>query len=447
MSDSAAKRILRLLGSARAGTALLALIAGWVVLASFAPKLAPGALRWTLLLLLALSTARCAWQRSRSALRVSRQLRAADTGDVPIIAERAIHIECDPTLDDDRILDITAHALGELGLAPRTRNASIVAVSRPWSVWGSPVFHWALVALIVVVALGGLVRSSGQMGLAVGQTKPDRPESYGLLNAGPLKGWGAQRSVRVDAFDVDYAIGGVDRGPTPTVSVLGADGAVVASQRVYPNHILKTGALSIYPADYGLAADVSVLTTAGVELRRATVLLDFSGRAEGGTAPIAPLVLDAADGSRSIVVAVSVPLDRVESGYLGRLPERTTARVLVTSPEGEALLDESLVPGGRVTLPTGEQLRLNGVDYYARLQLVDDPTIPLLYAAVAAAMLGLGVATFGRQLLIVARVVDAPSGRRLDVRADVRRTAAVGRDEIEVALTRALGPTETGDGT
>jgi cytochrome c biogenesis protein ResB len=329
-------------------TALLALIGIWVALASAlgVRSAFAGPVPLAAVALLALSTAVCAWQRTRVALRRTRLLREAGR--------------------------------------------------RPWTVWGSPIFHWALVALIAVVTLGWLMRSSGQMGVAVGETRADVPASYGQLSAGPLARWSEGRSVRVDAFDVNYTAGGVDRGPTPTVSVLASDGTVIASQRVYPNHILKTGSLAIYPADYGLAAELSVLTSAGVELRRVTELLDFSGRAEGGTVPVAPLVIDSASGAQALTVAVTVPLDRVERGYLGRLPEAPQGRVTVSSADGEALLEQPVRPGESVELPSGELLRLDAVGYYARLQVVDDPTVPWLYAAAVIAMLGLGISTIAR---------------------------------------------------
>ena len=120
------------------------------------------------------------------------------------------------------------------------------------------------------------------MGVAVGQTKPDAPASYGTVHTGPLHDWrSVHRSIRVDAFDLEFKTGGIDRGPTPTVSVLDGTGQVVKTQRVYPNRPLKTGSLTIYPSTYGLAAAVSIVNTSGVEtgaLRAARGLLRYGRR-------------------------------------------------------------------------------------------------------------------------------------------------------------------------
>lgn len=93
-------------------------------------------------------------------------------------------------------------------------------------------------------------------------------------------------------------------------------------------------------------------------------------------------------------------------------------------------------------LPVAGTLRLVGVDYYARLQLVDDASIPLLYAALIVAMLGLSIATIGRQQIGLGAVVDTPDGTKLAVRVRLWRTATTSRSEMESELAKALGGPE-----
>jgi cytochrome c biogenesis protein ResB len=323
-----------------------------------------------------------------------------------------------------------------------------MAVSPAWSAWGSPVFHWALFALIVVLLLGNLSRSSGLMGVAVGQSKIDQPESYGLVSAGPLRDWrGVQRTIRVDALDLHFKTGGVDRGPTPTVSVLDAQGKVLKSQRVYPNNTLNVGSLTIYPADYGLTASVSLVDTSGVEAGRSVQFVDFYTKAASGTAPVGFLKVSDAAGNAELRVYVSVPLDRVAGGLAGRLPTTPAARVLVTSLDDAPVLDQVLHPGEELALPTGGRLRLIGLGYYARLQVVSDPSIPALYAGLIVAVIGLGVAAFARQQIVSATVMTTPGGAKLAVRLRLWRNAASSRSEIETELTRALSGDEKGSTT
>lgn len=469
MIAEASRKVVRLLASAVVPTLLLAFVGLWAVLASVVPQgssSSPAVSEWAsahpvaesavkilglhhaftaplfalCVFSLAALTALCAWRRTRVASTRARMLRsAAALRKQPSGEDPHLEIDCDPALGPETILRIAGDTLRHLGIRTRQRDETITAVSPAWSVWGSPVFHWALVALIVMMPIGALLRSSGQIGLAVGQSKPDEPASYGLLSAGPWHDWhGVKRTIRVDAFDVNYTYEGVNRGPTPTVSVLETNGAVIKSQRVYPNKTLKTGALTIYPADYGLSAEVSVTDASGAEVRRSTELLDFSGKADGGTAPVSPMVFTDAKGTEWFRVYLSVPLDRTQGGYLGRLPRTPSARAVVTSPDGRTLVESSLHPGEEIGLPSGEVLRLLDVGYYARLQLVNDPSSPFLYMGVIVAILGLGMATLSRQMIVTAWVVETPAEKRLVVRLRLWRNVTTNRDEIEAELTRAL---------
>lgn len=474
MSGGLARKLVRLFGSARLATALLALIALWSALASFVPQgdaSSDAVTAWAsanpavaslarvaglhhafsalpfvfCVTVLALFTTMCAWQRTRVAAKRTHAMRGAALDPQTLAADSDVRIACDPELNHSEILAKAAEALDGIGIRVRPRGGVLSAVSPRWTAWGSPVFHWALVAIIIVIPLGALARSSGQMGIAVGDVKVDQPASYGLLSAGPWRNWGSvERTIRVDAFDVNYTTGGVHRGATPTVSVLNGAGEVLASQRVYPNATLKLRSLTIYPLDYGLAADISVADASGAEIWRSRELLDFSGKAEGGTAPVSPLVLENQGGGGDLHVLISVPLDRTEGGYLGRLPDDLRARIKVTSADGDPVLDEYLRPGEALALPSGATLRLDGLGYYARLQLVDDPSIPYLYAAAFIAMLGLGVATFARQMIVLAWKEDAPDGIHLVLRMRLWRILTTNRREIETRLRETVGSEEKG---
>lgn len=393
---------------------------------------------------LALCTAVCAWQRTGVARRRARTLRDATAGAGAVGASSPdLEVALVPGLSEERALQVAADTLRHLGVPTVRRGQALVSVSPWWSVWGTAVFHWALVAIIVTIALAGLVRAEGQMGVAVGQSRPDQPESYGQLTAGPWYRWeSVERFIRVDDFDLDYQAGGVSRGPTPTVSVVDADGEVLASRIVYPNHILRYGALSIYPVDYGLSAVIAMFDSSGAEMGRTVQLLDFDGMSPDGTSPVSEIGLYGSDGQVLNRLIVSVPLDSAEEGFLGRVPEVRRARFIILGADGSPISDEVIEPGQRVELPAGGALELLGVDYYARLQLVDDPSIPLLYAAGVIAMIGLGIATLARQMIITAQVERDADQSRLAVRMRLWRIHSTSRSEIEDELRRALGAAE-----
>jgi len=472
------RRSVRFLGSAGFATVLLAFVGLWSLATTFIPQGEPSnalVAAWASahpfidsvvravglhqaftspvfavsVFALSVSTALCAWRRTKVAMHRGRALANAGRADEQSVAARHdFEISCDPVLSASEVLPIASETLRDLGVRTKRRGDMLAAVSPAWSVLGSPIFHWALLALIVVVLASSLQRSEGKIGVAVGQTKPDAPESYGSLRTGPLHNWdNVHRSIRVDAFDLQFRTGGIDRGPTPTVSVLDGTGQVIKTQRVYPNHQLKTGSLAIYPSTYGLSAAVSFVNTSGVETGRFVELMDFSETAAGGTVPAQSIGISNSAGSVELVAAVTVPLERVDGQVDQSLPKDPTARVVVTSLDGTPLVDRVVSPGEDVALPIGGSLRVDNIGYYARLQVVDDwSTIPL-YVCLVAATLGLTIAFVAHQQIILATVIEGPDGLKLAATARLWRNTLSTRSTLESKLTEALGDVAKGSTT
>jgi cytochrome c biogenesis protein ResB len=352
-------------------------------------------------------------------------------------------IACDPKLSAPDALSIVSRTLTLLGVRTKYHDDSVVAVSGRWTVWGSPVFHWALLGLLLSLLVGNMLRSEGLMGVIVGQTAADVPESYGVLHTGPLHDWGGvHRSIRVDGFELGYTTGGVDRGPTPTVSLLDGSGAVVQTQRVYPNMTLKNGSLTIYPSSYGLAVLASEVDSSGAVVGSGHQLADFSEQAAGGTVAAGSIALLSASGATVYSAALTVPLDQRDGAWLDRIPDNPSARVLVTSRDGATVLDHVVRVGETLAVPGSLSLRLDGIVYYARLQVVDDWTIPLLYAGLFVALVGLSIATLARQQIVLVTAVKGPSGVRIVAKVRLWRNSSSSRREIESELGQALGEPE-----
>lgn len=390
--------------------------------------------------LLGISTAICAWRRTKGALSRSRALRSALRTDGPSLADsHDLEIACDPALSESEVLSMASDALGIRGIKTKRRGDVLTAVSPVWSVWGSTVFHWALVTLIAVILVGQLVRSEGSMAVAVGETKADEPASYVSVQAGPWYDWGrAARSIRVDSFDPDYRIGGIDRGAVPTVSILDGAGEVIVTQLVYPNMMLHSGSLAINAPACGLSVWFATLDASGKETGRIIQHVDFSQAAAGGTVPVRALTRKDAAGNVTMRLRVTVPLDRVKGGYGEWVPKKPTARVLVTSAQGKQMLDRTVRSGEDVVVPGGGTFRLLGVGWYSRLSIVDDPTIPLIYAMMIIAMLGLTMTLVFRQQIVVATFLEGSDGPVLAVRLRLWRNVPTNRSEIEDGLARAL---------
>jgi len=467
--------VTRFLASTALVTGLLAFVSLWSAVATFVPQgevSSPDVSAWAAsnptieplvrtvglhqafssylflasVLVLGLSTALCAWRRTKVAINRARTLRAAATADRQSVCDtHDLEIAFDPALSGPQALSIASETLGHLGIKAKLRGDVVAAVSSPLSVWGSPVFHWALVALMLVVLVGALVRSDGLMAVAVGQTKPDAAASYGVIHTGVWHDWsGVHRSLRLDAFDPDYRTGGLDRGPTPTVSILDGAGTVIKSQRVYPNMMLHAGSVSISSPACGFAVTIALVKASGAEAGRLIQYVDFSQTTSDGTVPVEPFTVSDSTGKVLLSGAVTVPLDRVGWRLQDGLPKEPTAHVVVWSPEGAQLVDSIVKPGESVTLLGGRQLRIVDVGWYARLAIVDDWTTPLLYAVMVVAMLGLALTLLTRQQLLVATVIEGPDGPRLAVRMRLWRNTPTNRAEIESELARALSGDEKG---
>lgn len=469
------RALLRFLASAGLAVALLVFVGIWSALATLVAQgdaASPGVMSWAAahplaepvvrvlglhnaftsyvflgcVLLLGISTATCAWRRTKAALSRSGALRSALRADAASVIERHdLEIPCSADLSESDVLSIASGTLGLYGIRTTGRRALLTAVSSPWSVWGSTVFHWGLVSLMVAVLAGQMLRAEGSMAVAVSETKADRPASYTSVQTGPLHDWDhVARSIRVDAFDPDYKTGGIDRGPVPTVSVLDAAGDVIVSQLVFPNNMLHSGSLAINAPAVGLSVWFATVDAGGAETGRIIQHVDFSQSATGGTVPVRAVTRRDASGKVVMRLFATVPLDRAAGGYGEWVPKKPTARLRVIDAAGKSLVDRIVRPGENVALPGGGTVRLLGVGWYSRLSVVDDPTIPLVYAAMIVAIVGLTMTLLLRQQLVVATYLEGPDGPRLAVRMHLWRNAPTNRGEIEGALIQALGSDRKG---
>lgn len=401
------------------------------------------------LVALGVSTVVCSWRRSRAAFARARVFHAAAASRPDdLIHERDLAIAIDPALPRAQALSAAAETLSGLGIRTKDRDGMLAAVSPTWSVWGSAVFHWSLVALMLIILVGNLQRSDGLMAVSVGQTKPDAPSSYGVLTTGPLHAWDSvHRSFRVDALAPDLKLDGIDRGPVPTVSVLDGTGAVLKKQLVYPNRMLHLGSLAINCPAVGLSANVSLIDSSGVVVGSTFESIDFSQDATDGTVPVGLLAVSSTSGQVRMRVGVTVPLDRVASGFGEWIPKDPKASVTLYDASGATLGAKTIRPGESLKLPGGGSIRLNTIGWYARLSIVDDWTTPFIYAAMVIALLGLSVSLLARQQLVLAAVVPGERGTELALKMRLWRNVPTTRAEIEAELRAALAAASaTGDG-
>ena len=478
MIAKALRSLVRLISSPRLAIALIALVGVWSMLATIVPQghlddpevaawiagsgalgavtsavglhEAFGAPAFTVLsALLMLSTAVCSWGRTKVAIRRSRALKRASAAETASVAAAPdLMIGVAPAAADADVLDLVGPALEPLGIKTVRDGDVVRAVSPWWSVWGSPLFHWALVLLALAAFAGVLFRSEGNMVIPIGESKPDVPESYLVVDAGRLHSWDrVERSIRVDDFDPAMKKGDLDLGAVPTVSVLDAEGEVIATEDVYPNNKLHAGSLSINAPTCGLTANVVLSTASGGALPPVTQLVAFSQEASGGTVPLQPLVASNAAGQVLLRMNTTIPLDRREDGTYGEwIPREPAAHILLEDGSGAMLFDGVVREGESAPLNGGGTVQVLDIGWYTHLALVDDPSIPVVYVSMILALLGLTISLASRQQLFAATVVDTGDGdRTLAVMMRLWRNSSTDRAEVERVLTEALSKREEGE--
>lgn len=453
------RRIYRFLRSPRVGAGLLIAVGAWLVLGAALPQRSAdpgGVARWALahptlerlarplglhqafsrplflgiVLLLAASTAVCAWDRSSRAIRALRSHGTLTEAQVAALvrapglqlAEGEVH---DPGL----ALARAAGALRSMHLRVRQGPKVVEAASGAWGLLGSPVFHWALVALLLVVPLGRLLRSEGLMGIVEGSSVIDERAAYGLVDEGPLHRTFTGLDIGVQSgMPVAFEQDGVNRGAAPVVT-LSRDGVQLTSQRVYPNHPLRYGALTIHASDYG-AGTVYSLSRGGDTLVD-QALMDFTDEARSRASAYHATFTNP-DGSAltSITIEIATREQVRASGFSSG--ERM---VIVAATRLDGGTERKLARAGD-TLDLGEGLTLtvDKIGYYARLSVVYDPTVTPMYALFVLAIVSVSVSVLVPYR--VARVMlDTADGTPvLRVTASHSRGAPGFADSVRAAL-------------
>lgn len=361
--------------------------------------------------LLAASTAACSWRRTLVATRQYRWARRLADPSVRLRAlEAGERIACgDSTVE---ALDKAECALREMGMRCSLRSdAGVVASEDVWTVYGSPAFHWALVALIVVVGAGRLTRSEGLMGVPVGSSLAHAPESYRVLETGPLYSWSDPPYVIAsDRLELSYVVSGIERGPAPRIELRAPDGRVLARQFAYPNNPLRAGSLTIHANDYGLSATCALVGPDGGTIGEVPLIVDFDDEMPSQTTTSTFSLIDSS-GRDVVSGAVSVILD-AEAQRTRRVPASPKVRLkAVDASTQEPLAEGVLGVGDAIELLDGSALRLERVGYYVRLSVVDDWSVPVLYGLLVLAVVLASVAILGRPIVaVVAAVEDGDPG-------------------------------------
>ncbi len=394
-----------------------------------------------IVLLLAASTMVCAWRRTKVAIRRSRLLRDMTDDDARQLAARPTFSVDMASADAPEPAAAVSGAFRGMGLRVQERDGMVVGVSRPWAVFASPLFHWGLFALILVIFVVQMTRAEGLIGVPVRDSRPLVEDSFGLLDRGALYSFERPPLViRVDKIDREYVVDDIDRGPAPTVVIVRPDSSVAASQVVYPNNAMRFGSLMIHAGEIGLSPGFALVSKEGVVGERVNLIVDYDVTNPTGTTS-AEFTLDTARADEpAISGSVTILLEQAETSADSPAPVVPRARfVLRAEGDGSVVADKTLAVGEEIELPNGLRLRLLGVENYARLSVVDDPSIPLVYALLAVTLAAVTVSILGRQSLAVAAVrLDDDGSRRVDVWFRDWRANKIRTEQAQEAVRDAL---------
>ena len=262
---------------------------------------------------------------------------------------------------------------------------------------GPLLVHAGLVVLMVGAAWGSLGGHRQEQFLAPGR-QLDLLDSRG----------DNQITVAVDQFQIERDPAGRPEQFRSALTLKGADGATLKQTEISVNHPLRFRGITLYQADWTLAA-------IGVQLGRSPVLeLPLQTFPQLGDQIWGIVLPTRPDGSQPVLLSLSS-----EQGP-------------VTVFSAEAKQIASLVPGGEAVEIEGLPVRVDHVLAASGILLKRDPGVPLVYA-------GFGIALLGGVLSLVATrqlwAISDPANGRLHLGGLCNRNLTAFARELPILIS------------
>ncbi len=371
---------------------------------------------------LGVATAVCAWERTREAARVWG--RGGVTEPEAARALERPHLSV-PSVRFEEVLD----ALRRTGLreAESASEGATALVAGRWGLLGSPVFHWALAALFIVVAAGRLTRSEGFVIVPVGEPVAHAREAYAQLDEAVFPPGFHDVELELVRIDRGYVAGGVPRGDVPVVAARDDRGGRPA-QPVHANNPLRHGPLTVHDKALGVFAEMTFIAPSGQSASQRV----FFDRTEATRTPTAELALTGDSGEDELVLAVT-----------GLLSERAPTVLVEVSDAstGETLDRATLAEGDRAGVGEAGEVRFSDAGSHAVLSVVQDWSVPWLYALLTAGTLALAVAVLNPYRRVVVAQGQGPDGPFVGVCTRHARGDAIFREAVRAAVEGRTGAT------
>jgi len=361
---------------------------------------------FVLIVLLAASTAACAWERTKRAIAgIGASAHLTDSHIARVARTQSDPIMLGEGIEPGAALAVVEQEMHRARLRTEARADAVDGRAGFIGLWGSPLFHWALVALMLVIVAGRLTRSDGNLVLPLNESIADSHDNYTYLEEGARF---AERHTGLEfvAHEVDrvFVRGGVHYGPTPRVAAY-RDGVLVEETWVRPNNPLRAGGLMLQMLEFGPAVTLALESPQGPELGRKTLALRRSELASSGTVPQS-FTSSSGSSDQQVEVRIQVVVSRgaeANGGVSQAIIETATAG---SSDFGPPL---RLSEGEFVLLPSGERLRIAEVKDWVEVAVVNDWSVPFVYAFVGLLISGLGLSVLipARRATVVATQTDS----------------------------------------
>ncbi|WP_436502123.1 cytochrome c biogenesis protein ResB [Actinokineospora sp. HUAS TT18] len=344
---------------------------------------------------------------------------------------------------------------------------------------GNLVFHFAMLGLIVALALGKMFNYEGQV-----IVKADGSEfcNSGTLNFDSfrpgLRVDGTDLSpfcVRVNEFDADYLPTGQADMFTAKIDYQAGDDLTSNTWRPYDlqvNSPLRTAGDRVYLLGHGYAPTFTIKWPGGEE-REQTIqwrpVDNLTLLSEGATKFDPPGVTDAEERRKRqlVVTGLLAPTALLHGSLLtSSFPDLRDPAVAVDVLRGDSGLDtgrgqsifevdqsmidagrltkvarQNLKPGEAITLDDGTQVRFDGVERWVSLQVSHDPTQVWVLVSAVFMILGLGASLTVKRRRLWVRAVPQDEGRTVVEVGGLARTDQAGYgEEFRVVAAELLSP-------
>ncbi|MFC7618030.1 cytochrome c biogenesis protein ResB [Actinokineospora soli] len=343
---------------------------------------------------------------------------------------------------------------------------------------GNLLFHFAMLGLIVALAIGKMINYEGQVIVLANGSQFCNAGTLGYDSFRPgLRVDGTELTpfcLRVNDFRADYLPSGVADQFTAGIDYQSGDDLETGTWRPYRlqvNSPLRTEGDRVYLLGHGYAP-VFTVTFPNGETRTQTIqwrpVDQLTLLSEGATKFDPPGVTDPAERrtKQLAITGLFAPTQIVHGGVLSSsFPDLTDPGVAVDvmrgdlgidSGRGQSIfeIDQSLVDSGRltrvarqnlslgdaITLDDGTVVKFSGVERWVSLQVSHDPAQPWVLGFAVAMLIGLGVSLTVKRRRLWVRARPGDAGRTVVTVGGLARTDQAGYGEEFSRIAAALRP-------